>query len=129
MTKSLALLPRRADFSRAQFQDYYETRHATLAIRYFGFTKYVRNHLSSHENIGFDTISEFWSDDIVKLAGLMQTEVGEILRADERRFMDRDQIRSGASTESLVAGAARTRLASRTTAPHRRERAHRATAR
>jgi len=107
MMKSLALLPRRADLTRTQFRDYYETRHATLAIRYFAFAKYVRNHLADHDDIGFDTISEFWSADIVRLAGLMQTEVGDILRADESRFMDRPEIRSGAATETLVAGAPR----------------------
>jgi len=107
MMKIIALLPRRIDLTRGQFRDYYESRHAPLAIGYFAFAKYVRNHLLDEENIGFDAISEFWNEDIVKLASLMQTEIGEIFRADERRFMDREQIRMGASTEELLAGSPR----------------------
>jgi hypothetical protein len=107
MMKSIALLPRRIDVTRPQFRDYYETRHAPLAIGYFAFAKYVRNHLLDQEDIGFDAISEFWSEDIMKLASLMQTEIGEIFRADERRFMDRGQIRMGGSTEVLLAGSPR----------------------
>jgi hypothetical protein len=107
MMKSIALLPRRIDLTRRQFRDYYETRHAPLAIGYFAFAKYVRNHLLDQGDIGFDAISEFWSEDIVKLASLMQTEIGEIFRADERRFMDREQIRMGGSTEVLLAGSPR----------------------
>jgi hypothetical protein len=45
MSKNIALLSRRAELTRAQFRDYYETRHAPLAIGYFPFTRYVRNHL------------------------------------------------------------------------------------
>jgi hypothetical protein len=107
MMKSIGLLPRRADFSRARFRDYYETRHAPLALGYFPFAKYVRNHLLDDDGIGFDTISEFWNEDIGKMAGLMQTEVGEIFRADERCFMNRERITTGGSTETPLAGAPR----------------------
>ena len=107
MTKSIALLTRRAGLTRPQFHEYYETRHAPLAIGYFAFSKYVRNHLVGADEVEFDTLSEFWSEDIVRLAGLMQTEIGDIMRADEARFMDRAQNRSGASSESLLAGAPR----------------------
>jgi EthD domain len=108
MSKNIALLSRRAELTRAQFRDYYETRHAPLAIGYFPFTRYVRNHLLEADDIGFDTVSEFWSDDLAGLAALMQTEVGELMRADEQRFMDRAQIRSGAAEEHLLAGSAST---------------------
>lgn len=108
MSKNIALLPRRSGLTRAQFRDYYETQHARLAIGYFPFTRYVRNHLADAEEVGFDTISEFWSDDLARLAALMETDVGELMRADEQRFMDRPQIRSGAAEEYPLAGAART---------------------
>jgi hypothetical protein len=108
MSKNIALLPRRSGLTRAEFRDYYEASHAPLAIGYFPFTRYVRNHLADAEEVGFDTVSEFWSDDIAQLAALMQTQVGELMRADEERFMDRAQIRSGAAEEYLLAGTART---------------------
>ena len=108
MSKNIALLPRRSGLSRAQFRDYYESRHAPLAIGYFPFTRYVRNHLADAEEPGFDTISEFWSEDLARLAALMETDVGALMRADEERFMERPQIRSGAAEEYLLAGAPRT---------------------
>jgi hypothetical protein len=108
MSKNIALLPRRSGLSRAQFRDYYENNHAPLAIGYFPFTRYVRNHLADSEEVGFDTISEFWSEDLARLAALMETDVGALMRADEERFMDRPQIRSGAAEEYLLAGAPRT---------------------
>lgn len=104
MMKSIALLPRRPDLSRAAFHDYYETRHAPLGIRHFPFAKYVRNHLLGEDAIGFDTISEFWARDISKLTGLMSTEVGDILREDERRFMDQPRIHSAGTEEHHLAG-------------------------
>jgi uncharacterized protein (TIGR02118 family) len=107
MMKSIALLQRRASLTRAEFHEYYESRHAPLAIRYFPFARYVRNHLVDEESIGFDTISEFWGDDMAKIASLMQTEIGEIMRADEARFMDRAAIRSGGALERHVAGSSR----------------------
>jgi hypothetical protein len=35
------------------------------------FAKYVRNHLLSLPDIGFDIASEFWSDDYATIAELM----------------------------------------------------------
>ena len=107
MNKSIALLSRRADVSREYFHDYYESRHAPLAIAHFPFAKYVRNHLLSLPDIGFDTISEFWSDDYGAIAELMSSAVGDMMREDERRFMDQSMIRSALSTECLIHGPAR----------------------
>lgn len=107
MNKSIALLSRRADISRESFRDYYETRHAPLAICHFPFAKYVRNHLLSLPDIGFDTISEFWSDDYGAIGELMGSAVGDMMREDERRFMDQSMIRSALSTEYLIHGPAR----------------------
>ncbi len=107
MSKNIALLPRRAGLTRARFHDYYERHHAPLAIGHFPLTRYVRNHLADGADLDFDTISEFWSDDLPRLAALMQTEVGDLMRADEARFMDRARIRSGSAREHLLSGPAR----------------------
>jgi hypothetical protein len=107
MAKSIALLARRTDLSRDYFQAYYEQRHAPLAISHFPFSKYVRNHLLSLPDIGFDTVSEFWSDDYATIAQLLGSAVGEMMREDERRFMDQSKIRSALSTEFLIHGPAR----------------------
>lgn len=102
MMKSICTLTRRADFSRRQFQDYYENQHSPLAIQHFPFVRYVRNHVVGGEDIGFDTISEFWAVDVDKLANLMKGPVGQRLQEDERRFMDQSQIAPGYARETVI---------------------------
>jgi hypothetical protein len=105
--KALALMPRRPDLTRAQFRRYYESRHAPLALRYFRFRKYVRNHLLDTPDSGFDCVSEFWPVDVGATFALMQTKVGERMREDERQFTDQPRIVSGRCEEIQLAGVPR----------------------
>ena len=102
MMKSMCVLARRADFSREQFQAYYEDHHAPLGVQHFPFARYVRNHLLDAPEIGFDTISEFWAEDISALGALMEGPVGELLGEDERRFMDQSKIAPAGSAEQVL---------------------------
>ena len=99
--KSICVLARRGDTSREAFHTYYENNHAPLALRYFPFSRYVRNHLMDGADLGFDTISEFWAKDTTALAALMQGPVGEILREDERRFMDQSKTAPASAREQV----------------------------
>ena len=103
-TKALALMPRRPDLTREQFRRYYESRHTPLALRYFRFRKYVRNHLLTAPDIGFDCVSEFWPRRMDETFALMQTSVGERMREDERQFTDQPRIVSGLCEEVHLAG-------------------------
>jgi hypothetical protein len=105
--KALALMPRRPDLTREQFRRYYESRHTPLALRYFRFRKYVRNHLLNAPDIGFDCVSEFWPTRMDATFALMQTKVGERMREDERQFADHPRIVSGRCVETRLAGAPR----------------------
>lgn len=91
--KTIGFMPRRPDISRVQFRDYYETRHAPLAVPLFPFIRYRRNHLTDMEvEPGFDCISEFWVPSLNQIGELMAGNVGDTMRADERNFLDQPRI-------------------------------------
>lgn len=112
--KTLGFIPRRADFTRAAFRDYYETQHAPLALRHIRiFAKYVRNHVvrGVPQEPGFDCLSEFWFDEPQAAADVgawLASPPGQVLREDEAKFMDRSRISSCAVSERLLTGPART---------------------
>ena len=94
---------RRPELSRDAFRDYYETRHAPLAIQHVRFTKYVRNHLIAPSNAEFDVVSEFWLADPAEAGALDSSSAGELLRADADTFVGPERFRAVAE-ESLLAG-------------------------
>jgi len=94
---------RRPELSRDAFRDYYETRHAPLAIQHVRFTKYVRNHLIAPSNAEFDVVSEFWLADPAEVSALDSSSAGKILEADADEFVGPGRFRAVAE-ESLLAG-------------------------
>lgn len=99
--KTIAFMQRRPDMDRAAFRDYYESRHAPLAVRYLRFERYVRNHLLEAPDIGFDALSEFWIADFAVVAEAMAGPVGTLLHEDEERFLDRTNIRTARAEEHV----------------------------
>jgi uncharacterized protein (TIGR02118 family) len=104
--KTVGLMPRKTDITRARFRTHYEDRHAPLAISKFPFEKYVRNHVvsSDPDPIGFDCLSEFWVDQVDEIYRLMAGPIGDIMREDELRFVDQPNIGPAVAEETLVAG-------------------------
>jgi uncharacterized protein (TIGR02118 family) len=107
--KTVGLMPKRQDLSRAAFREHYETRHAPLALGKFPFAKYIRNHIvaSDPDPIGFDCLSEFWVDDVAEIHKIMAGPIGDIMKEDERRFTHQDKIGPAVAEDTLIFGAAR----------------------
>jgi hypothetical protein len=101
--KTVALFRRRPDLTRAEFRDYYETRHAPLAVQHVRFSKYVRNHLVAPAECDFDVLSEFWLANPNMVGTLEASPAGTMLRADAAKFMGKESYRATAS-EELIAG-------------------------
>jgi uncharacterized protein (TIGR02118 family) len=104
--KTVGLMPRRPDITRAAFRDHYENRHAPLALGKFPFEKYVRNHVvaSDPDPIGFDCLSEFWVEKVAEIHVIMAGPIGDIMREDELRFTDQPNIGPAVAEETLIAG-------------------------
>jgi uncharacterized protein (TIGR02118 family) len=118
MLKTVTLMPRRRDVTRAAFREHYEKNHTPLAlgfIAHFPFRKYVRNHLlaSAPDDIAgapVDSLSEFWFADAAasdRARAFLSTPDGETMLEDERRFTDQASIASFRSRELLIAGTPR----------------------
>jgi len=98
MVKVIALIKKKPGLSREEFVRHYEEVHAPLAVKYFPTLKrYVRNHIITSpdaKELDFDCITEFWYDDmrghqaVLDVLGDYKTEIGQIFRDDEEKFMD-----------------------------------------
>jgi hypothetical protein len=117
MLKVMTLFLRRPDLSRRQFRDYYEGHHVAMGLaanKYFGFTKYVRNHVVGARTSPparafpeFDCFSEYTFRDVdaaVEAQKFMLTPDGKALADDELNFLDMSYHPSFGSAETLIAG-------------------------
>jgi hypothetical protein len=120
MLKVMTLFVKRPGMSRRQFRDYYEGNHVAMGLaanKYFGFTKYVRNHVvAAHASpparafAEFDAFSEYTFKDVdvaVKAQEYMLTPGGKALAEDELNFLDMSYHPSFGVQETLIAGAPR----------------------
>ncbi len=120
MLKVMTLFLKRPDLTRAQFRDYYEGHHVAMGLaanKYFGFTKYVRNHVvganpspPARAFPEFDCFSEYTFRDVdaaVEAQKFMLTPGGKALADDELNFLDMSYHPSFGSAETLVAGVPR----------------------
>jgi uncharacterized protein (TIGR02118 family) len=105
--KVICLLKRKEGTTAEQFRDYYETRHAPLALSLLPyFSDYRRNyirhdlaykpeHIEHHPGPPpYDVVMEFTcptqEDADNLMAAMADPEIGRQLTEDEAKFMDRD---------------------------------------
>jgi EthD domain len=117
MLKVMTLFLKRSDLTRRQFRDYYEGHHVAMGLaanKYFGFTKYVRNHVvgavaapPARPFPEFDCFREYTFRDVeaaVEAQKFMLTPGGKALAEDELNFLDMTRHPSFGSNETLIAG-------------------------
>ncbi|MGQ2933590.1 MAG: EthD domain-containing protein [Sphingopyxis sp.] len=104
--KVISLLKARADISRADFIEYYETRHAPLVRELMpNIIGYRRNYVQADGGIAFELAPAFDYDAITEilfrdraaydeaLAVLMSPANAARMAEDEERFLDRNRTR------------------------------------
>lgn len=101
MVKVMLLLKRKPGLSREEFSRRYEEVHAPLVLSHLRtMKKYVRNYAIASPGAGepdFDCITEVWFDNMKELKRVQdfyQSDVGEVIRNDEERFIDRSKMLS-----------------------------------
>ena len=96
MIRTVAFIQRRRGLGRGAFRDHYEGQHVPLALpRLPGLEHYVRNFVRREDGpapIAFDAISEFEYRDQAAfgaMSAMLEGTEGDLLRADEARFMNK----------------------------------------
>jgi uncharacterized protein (TIGR02118 family) len=110
--KILLFMKRRPGMSMEAFQEYYETRHAPLAMKYSsGVDRYIRRYLTAHPNpetgesgeLPYDVVTELWFEDEAVFKGTVQYLSTSIMPddivADEKNLFDRPKIRMATVVE------------------------------
>lgn len=106
MLKMIALMRRKSGTSLEQFKEYYQTRHAPLAMSLFNFERYERNFIDPSSVHGarsegdpdfpYDVVTEIWFRDRAHydqmISDIANTDKGERLAADEANFLDRSSV-------------------------------------
>ncbi|QZP08326.1 hypothetical protein [Caenibius sp. WL] len=104
----VSLIPKRSDFSREQFKDYYENVHSRLGMKYFKFSKYLRNHvIEASPGIWFDVFMQCrMAPDFDHVAVNFDPAIRAIFDEDEHAFMTPEDMRSGSIDERVISGPA-----------------------
>ncbi len=97
--KAIALLKRKPDISRAEFETHYERKHAPLIIsRASGLIKYVRNYVAASDDGPeplYDCISELWFRNKDAYEATMSNRLGKArteIEGDEKTFLDMNSV-------------------------------------
>ena len=92
--KYLSLIRQRADLSATEFRDYYEHRHAPLALQFFPPSLYQRNYPTNCLLADCECLSEFDYPDDFDLSQVFLSEAAKALARDESNFIQRELTRT-----------------------------------
>jgi uncharacterized protein (TIGR02118 family) len=97
MIARLAILYRRPDLTREEFQTYWKNTHAPLARDIPGLRRYVQHHVigaAARDDVQVggeepDGLAELWFDSVDAASEAMKTEIGERANTDCSNFIGR----------------------------------------
>lgn len=95
MIARLAILYRRPDLTREEFQAYWKDTHAPLARDIPGLRRYVQHHVvgvAARDDVPvtgeeLDGLAELWFDSVAAASEAMATEIAETANADCANFI------------------------------------------
>ncbi len=91
MVKVIALLPRRADLSREEFERYARETHTPLVARFPGLRRLVCNFVLPYalgRAPAYDAVFEVWFDDAAGMRAAFASPEGQAEIADAPNFLD-----------------------------------------
>ncbi len=111
--KILIFLKRKPGLSLAEFQDYYETRHSQMSLKYArGLKRYTRRYISPVPNdetgasgeLDFDVITELTFEDRAVFEKVLEMGTSMVLpadiREDEEKLFDRSKTRYASAVKT-----------------------------
>lgn len=108
MVKVITLLKRKSGTTKEEFLRHWYERHAQIALKMPGIRRYIQNHPVKTGGRGepqFDGVAELWFDDMEswrKCADFYLGDEGAIVREDEQKFLDMDQMIFFLAEERLI---------------------------
>ncbi len=106
--KVLALIPRRPDFTRQQFHDYYRHPHGTMGSHMTTMRRYVQSHQIDTSLLGpgqgrFDAVAELWFDNEKDATGFREHPVIiKYILEDEPKFIDMPNLQFVIADEDVL---------------------------
>jgi uncharacterized protein (TIGR02118 family) len=91
VVKVIVLMPRRADMSREDFQQYLRETHLPLVTRLPGLRRLVVNGVCPDPNEpppAYDAVAEDWFDDPAAMGAALASPEGQAVAADVPNYLD-----------------------------------------
>lgn len=114
MIKLVVCAVRRSDFTFEQFDAYWRDQHGPLVASVPEFTRHVRRYVQCHLTSAelpfepareYDGMAELWFDSVAEMeAAFAEPRYLEVIKPDERKFLDMDKLRSFVTEDLTVIG-------------------------
>lgn len=93
MIKFVGVVWRKPGLSREEFLTHWQTNHAAVVKKLPGLRRYIQGPAVTREGRepAIDGIAELWFDDVEACRQAWRSSAGQVVREDEKRFIDLDR--------------------------------------